>query len=305
MSADPDKGIGGSCVCSNGATISTADTTGSNTGTLWEACPWSTLPPQAMITTSALAPTSTSAEWDYTMTDQYSDILVCQSAQLADVAGWKITECGGSSATISAAPSTTVEVGQRSQNVGTLTGEPLYSSVSSALEKICPTPSNNAYANCSADLVSVGDILYGDGKGSQGQGELDISVTSSYYSSTQLRDAMIQAAALTANTSATGKNCRTIQWAVTEEHETYHNTFTLCNSAGSADVQYFSGQAPGITDHLNALWEFKAWSGGEFECEEVVDQITEAVAFLAPEFVVGDEGADVIGNAICAQLEGS
>ena len=108
----------------------------------------------------------------------------------------------------------TVQVGSSPVHVGTLTGTALYTSVSSALEKICPTVSQTiGMTACQTDPVTINDIDYVDGR-SLAQGELVVRVDSSQYNATSLRDAMIKSAALTAQNSAQGKNCYDVPYTV-------------------------------------------------------------------------------------------
>ena len=104
----------------------------------------------------------------------------------------------------------TVEAGSSPVHVGTLTGTALYTSISSALESICPSVSQTTSATvCETDAVTINDIDYVDPvDGTLARtGELVVQVQSSSYNVTSLRDAMIKSAALTAQNSANGSNC--------------------------------------------------------------------------------------------------
>ncbi|KAF2237658.1 hypothetical protein EV356DRAFT_529984 [Viridothelium virens] len=108
----------------------------------------------------------------------------------------------------------TVQAGSSPVHVGILTGQPLYTSISSALEKICPAVSQTeSMTTCATDPVTIEGISYTKGQTLEDDGELDVKVASSSYNDTGLRDAMIMAAALTANTSAQGSSCWQIPMA--------------------------------------------------------------------------------------------
>jgi len=156
---------------------------------------------------TSVPPTITpTPQYALTVTQFNSDVVECQSASFGDFGGFKETFCASSSVTISVGPSASVEVGKIQQNVGTLTGTALYTSISSALDKICPTATGET-VQCSTDTVSISGIDYIQSDGTLGEGELVVSVQASSYNETKLRDAMIKSAALTAKASANSTNC--------------------------------------------------------------------------------------------------
>ena len=103
----------------------------------------------------------------------------------------------------------TVQPGSSPVHVGTLTGTALYTSISSALESICPSVAQTTSAiTCETGTVTIKHIDYVDPvDGTLAQGELDVQVRSSSYNVISLRDAMTQAAALTAQNSPNCSNC--------------------------------------------------------------------------------------------------
>lgn len=55
----------------------------------------------------------------------------------------------------------TIELGSSAVNIGTLTSTALYTSISSALEKICPTVNQTTeLTHCATDTVTIKDIDY-------------------------------------------------------------------------------------------------------------------------------------------------
>ena len=105
------------------------------------------------------------------------------------------------------AAAATVQVGSSPVHVGTLTGTALYTSISSALDVLCPTVSQTEEMTaCSTNSVVIGGIDFVDLGFLDKGGELVVKVESSSYNQTSLRDAMINSAALTAQNSAQGSN---------------------------------------------------------------------------------------------------
>ncbi|OTA90549.1 hypothetical protein M434DRAFT_77744 [Hypoxylon sp. CO27-5] len=185
----------------------------------------------------------------------------------------------------------TIEAGTSSVHVGTLTGTQLYTSISSALDKICPTPS--------------------------AKGDTRFSVESSKYNESSIRDALIKSAAAAAQQAATGKNCYQQTYTVEilkrswlpswvprflrrdhpfpqAEKATWCNTVTDANCLQYYNPWWRTAPNPGATDYIDAHWQFEKQGGGEFTCE-VLEDLVRAFAFLQPEFAIGDiELADAI-----------
>ena len=172
--------------------------------------------------------------------------------------------------------------------------------------------------SCTTDTVTIGDIPYSDG-GDGGplatDGELLIKVAASAYNVTSLRNAMINAAALTAMESAVGStNCYTAHYTVEELRKRSPSVWspirrflgveerdhpypetesaTWCNAASFAGVQYY-GQfwrlqpTPASTDYIDASWEFQVGPGGDFICGFIED-LVDALGVVEPEFAVED-----------------
>ncbi|KAH6669983.1 hypothetical protein B0J14DRAFT_452576, partial [Halenospora varia] len=184
-----------------------------------------------------------------------------------------------------------VQAGSSPVHVGTLTGSALYTSMSSAMEKLCP-PAGNGYLK---------------------HGELLVTIEASQYNETSLRNAMIQATALAIQNSASGKNCYDMKydaeiiekrgltaWARdlfgfqmrTRDHATIeHRTMRVCNGAGFAGTSYYGpywrqAVEPGATNYLAAHLAFHV-VGGDFICE-IAQELIDALAIIAPEFTVGE-----------------
>lgn len=144
----------------------------------------------------------------------------------------------------------TLEAGSSSVHVGTLTGDALYTGVSNALEKICPTPSasgtRSSFTSCSTDSATIGGIAYIDADSLNDGGELIVSVESSKYNETSIRDALIKTAAAAAQNAAVGKNCYQTSYNSVFKKRSWwlpelfrrdrpvlsHKTLTFCNTVG-------------------------------------------------------------------------
>ena len=283
---------GDSCICSDTITLPPAASTGTNTGEQYNPCPMTALPPTPTSMSSSATPRNT-PQFAFTTTNLLNhDVVACESTSLAYYVGTTQTYCAGSSVTLTFAPSATVQVGKKQQNVGTLNGTALYTSISSALDKICPTATGN-WASCATTTVAIKQIVYIADDTTRGEdGELVVSVQSSSYNDTKLRDAMIRSAALTAQTSANKTNCYETKYTECFEGkgggECAEEKITLCNAAGFAGVQYYDGAPVSATMWLDALWEFGVYSGGAFDCEVIIETLDTLLVEVAPEFAVED-----------------
>jgi hypothetical protein len=92
-----------------------------------------------------------------------------------------------------------VTAGSSPVHVGTLTGTALYTSISSALDVLCPPVTQTTSSTvCATTGVVIGNIPYVENNSLLTDGELTVKVEASSYNVTSLRDAMINSAALTA-----------------------------------------------------------------------------------------------------------
>ncbi|KAK7981289.1 fungal specific transcription factor domain-containing protein [Apiospora arundinis] len=212
----------------------------------------------------------------------------------------------------------TLEAGSSSVHVGTVTGTALYTGVSSALEKICPTPTKGGFTACKTDSASIGKVPYVEGGFLAKDGEIVVSVESSKYNDTKIRGALIKTAAAAAQKAAAGKNCYEAHYEIEELKRRWWDPSPLvyrllgrdhphpepekatwCNSVGFAGPHYYNPwwklqSQPGATDYMDVHFEFHKGSGGDFDCE-FLQGLVDAFAFVQPEFAVGDIG---LGEAI-------
>ena len=250
-------------------------------------------------------------------TTDYKGCQVCTPAQANEDSCTSLTSCVVQTGAV------TIEAGSSSVHVGTLTSTALYTSISSALDKLCPSvtqTTSNTY--CETGTVEIKNIPYAKDD-NLNTGKLVVSVQSSLYNDSSLRQAMISAAALTANTSAQNQNCyqatyadesalskrdllyallprslrpsgesKLMSWIPKRLRPRADGQATWCNAVGFAGVQYFNPwwklqQSPSVSDYIDALWEFEGNGGGDFECG-MLEGMIDAMAVVAPEFAVGD-----------------
>ena len=249
------------------------------------------------------------------------------------------TEAASSKATITSAPTlpascttchtssstgtVTVIAGSSPVHVGTLTGSALATSVSSAMEKLCPTVGRtNTNTTCSTKSVSIKNIPYKD-SGGLSMGELVVTVEAGSYNDTKLRDVMIKTAARSFQLAANGTNCYNETYLVEslgkrdngtsppsmrflprDHPEPVEEHATWCNTIGFADVNYYDPfwrvAGAGASDHLEVHLAFQVSPSGLFACEILADAEESLSFVLGPEFAAA--GFD-IGEAITVACE--
>ena len=281
----------------------------------------STIPESSSCGYSTLLPSASSVINDATPTPT-TDSAACMVCTPYAANG---ADCSSISGCTTPTAQATVQVGSSPVHVGTLTSTELYTSISNALESLCPSVTQTTeMTSCETDTVAIGNIPYIESDDLNKGGELVVKVESSAYNLTSLRDAMIQSAAYTASNSTTGKNCYTAdyatipgkreipsfwdtgrRWLGLEPRDRPHpdpEHATWCNAASFAGVQYFGPwardqQSLSATDYLDASWEFKT-QGGDFDCEFLQDLIT-ALGVVTPEFAAGEIELGEAVDAVC------
>ena len=302
---DPDQGITSAyCLCEGSKTLpllsapSTVEATAS--------CQYTTIPSNitTISPTTSLGPITTNSALCQVCTPVVNNEDSCTT----------MPNCSPLKATA------TVEAGNSAVHVGTLTGTALYTSISSALETLCPSVTQTTgWTACKTDTVTIENIPYIESDSLIPNGQLAVSVQAANYTTKLLRDAMINAAALTAQNSASGKNCYTANYQVgpTRRHERrrglvharddFHATpahMMLCNAVGFAGVQYLTPIGSGATNmglgaFIDATWAFQvAPGGGAFVCD-FIEALEEALAIIAPEFITEEIGIGATIGADC------
>lgn len=181
---------------------------------------------------------------------------------------------------------------------------------------------------CSFATATIKNIKYKDPFDDRlNEGDLAVSVTSSQYNATSLRNAMIDSAALTAMQSATGNNCYTEtyegqptkdrrsfydlarRWLGLQERDTksaYWKSETMCKASSFAGVQYlpeYWRQADSPSTEfmwLESEWKFEANPQEQFDCEFLAGLVDAFVA-VQPEFAAAEVE---LGDAIAAICTG-
>ncbi|KAL8901267.1 MAG: hypothetical protein Q9207_005286 [Kuettlingeria erythrocarpa] len=209
----------------------------------------------------------------------------------------------------------TVEAGSSAINVGTLTSDALYTSVSRAIESLCP-PATKAgeFAHCATEAAAIKGITYVAHDELLLNGELVVQVKSSQYNLTSLGDALIKSAAMTAKFSTSEKNSYVATYSVLQErrwwhgptnlakrtlglsvrdHPTFHQEEkTLYRAVDFAGAHYYSpfinvGNIDQGTDYIDVDFSFKAGKGADLICD-FLTALIDGLAIVAPEFTVGD-----------------
>lgn len=296
---DPDQGITqGFCLCDSTATLSPLSVP--LTGHQSDSCAYTTIPTTAKETVTTFASTFT------------KNCQGCTQVGFNAPSCTTVPQCTPTSAEV------TVQAGSSPVHVGTLTGTALYTSVSSALEKLCPSVTQTKSSTaCETGGVTVSNVEYVSAGSLDSNGELVIKVAASSYNSTTLRDAMIKSAALTAQRGSEQQSSCSNQTYTTiwkrdapppsriygrrsslfvgyprDRPEPVEQKGVFCNTAAFAGVGYFSAewrkvQNPGAEAYIDATWEFQAEPGGDFLCDFIED-LEVGLAVLAPEFAAGD-----------------
>ncbi|KAI0157523.1 hypothetical protein GGR57DRAFT_501132 [Xylariaceae sp. FL1272] len=208
----------------------------------------------------------------------------------------------------------TLQAGSSYVHVGTLTSNALYTSVSNALESICPTPTGGNVTSCSRATPTIGGLAWIDSSDQlETDGELVVRVESSSYENAQIRDAMIHTIATAVELSATGVNCYTTYYNILGFKEKRDDRFwwlpsflrrdtphesresiTLCNVVGPL---YIPPQ-PTAASFIDANFDFEVPPGGDFFCK-LLEDASEAFVFLLPEFAVEEVEAGEALEVAC------
>lgn len=219
----------------------------------------------------------------------------------------------------------TVDLGSSAVNVGSLTAAALYTSISSAINRLCPPTG----PSCATSTIDIGGIDYVE-KGLEesdfyNDGTLHVVVLSSEYTTQIVRDSLIQASAAAANYSATGSMCQQVKGMEyskrkrssasdsdfikrqydfgnggTDGWHPQEETFTLCSSLSFTGAEYTAPdeniQTIGSSQsHIFTQMTFTASKKAEYEEDLICDFISEAIDDLGIEVPVlaGETGSAV------------
>jgi hypothetical protein len=199
-------------------------------------------------------------------------------------------------------PSYSVQVGQFGVNVGQLTSSALWSSVSSALDSVCPTPVSGT-TQCSGTSGQIQDVGFVNmAMPGLSKGELVVSVDSSQYDSPGMRNDMITLAANTAMAGATGTtNCVNQMMASQGYRASRPVPVLLCNAPSFAGVQFYNG-SEGSSGWMDVRFQFESASGDAWSCAESIEYISSVLGVLPG---LGSFLSIVLGatSAACANVQ--
>lgn len=209
----------------------------------------------------------------------------------------------------------TVEAGSSAVNVGTLTSDALYTSVSKALASICPPATQTTdFTHCSTDVATVKGITYVADGTLLTDGKFVVQVKSSQYNLTSLRDALIKSAATTAKFSTSDKNSYVAHYTFLEKRRWWHNSAnlakralglkirdhpvleheqkTLYRAVDFAGAHYYSpfinvNNIDKGTDYIDVAYSFQAGASADVNCD-FIEALVDGLAIIAPEFAVED-----------------
>jgi hypothetical protein len=195
-----------------------------------------------------------------------------------------------------------VQIGTSAVNMGTLAASDIYTSVSKALESLCPKPTSNVPGTCnSTQSIPIKNVIFinddrGNNintKGTIEWGEVDISVASSSYDDTNTRDNMIKLAATTASGGANiSLSCAehkvvdcvstSDNWSdqcLTDPSQPVAFEGSVCETGEFAGVQYYDGHQETAKGWLDAEWKFALRSKGLFDCAAILDGLNTLLDF--------------------------
>lgn len=187
---DPDQGITSAyCIC-EGVTLPLLTQTYVTKAS--QSCEYQSIPIGRHITTTAhLGPATT----DTKMCQVYTSVVNNED------------DCTSMKSCVVQTGAVTVQASSSSVYVGTVTGSALYTGVSLALEKLCPSVTQTtSITGCETDAAKISDVPYVNA-GFLAYSTIDVKVGASQYNHTSLRDAMIRSVALTAMYTASSNNC--------------------------------------------------------------------------------------------------
>ena len=184
----------------------------------------------------------------------------------------------------------TVDLGSSAINIGTLTADELYTSVSSALDHICPTNKPSCKGGDDGK-VEIKDIAYVDKDISQENflykdGKITVQVHRSKYSA-DTRGALLRNSAMSIRDSATGKNCFDADY-------TRYKAKREIDTASIGDRDNNNGD-----DGANSTLSKRQYTFGNGDWEPTNEKINicSGVEFLQPKYYAPDINVDNADSA--------
>lgn len=320
--ADPGNGMeDGSCVCSDSGTTSSAGPVESGLP-----CPWTKFPLTSATPVAGPKHTRTITT-SYRSTDGLT-VGDCKSVLVSPYNGVDVTNCLLPTRSISVLPHVTIaadvtsrqQVGELATFVSKGSIKPLYTSVSSALDKLCPTPSaDGTPTSCKGtpeDHVLIkkvayytggpGDIVYKD------DGTLSISMGVSNYTSEKLRTGFIESIATLFQRSANNNTYCDMEQQIGDGnffHEPKDRR--ICTAPGYVELLYMNQDMNGVgpagsmmakLNYYDPTYTKKQSLTGRDAIEACMTIVTIGAAILTaffPEFAVADLEGGALADAAC------
>ena len=292
---DPDSGIEQQgCICNQGTTTKTLPLLA--TGVAYSSsCDYTELATKTIAITQ---------NWGTPVTNTQ----ICQACTPTTDFGSKCTSLPNC---LPETPSATVQIGTSPVQVGTLTSEALYTSISSAIATLCPVTATQCDEKTQ---IKIGNIVYVEEESLVTDGELIVQVDSSGYNDSSTLKTLIGMAAKSISSSATGNNCANYTYTVEEgkkrdllspfeeieERDTPHpveEKILLCHAGHFASPQYYSqywreAAKPGPQDYLSVEITFGTGPGGAIFCEFIKDLLEFMEIAFTPELLGEEQVAD-------------
>ncbi|KAE8441020.1 hypothetical protein EG329_006084 [Mollisiaceae sp. DMI_Dod_QoI] len=327
---EPEQGIEEPfCVCTSGQSTETAPLLTIASPTIYsQSCEYSTWPGATTSIPTDLPPPTTNTK----------ACMVCTPYAINEDNCNTIPNCMPQIAVA------TLTVGSAPVHVGTLTGAALYTSVSNALESLCPPVTQTTTSTQCSETgeADIGGIQYIDIDESLNTGSLVVKVPTSGYNITSIRDAMIASISLSIQTSATGSNCFNVTYTV-EELKRRDGLMGLVDEAlrvsrnllGSRDHEYLNlrdrpypttkhmtmcnGAYFHTANYYDPFWRTAPQPGPTdfmnalftFEASnsdqflcEFLDMLVDGLTVLAPDFAVEDVELEEGIDALCCLEDG-
>lgn len=307
---DPDNAITTPyCVCSS-TTLPVLSVP--STGQQSDSCAYSTIPATGAVSITQLFPIVTNS-------------AACEVCTLA-LDDYHCSPIAGCATSAAPTPSATVAVSKNNAHVGSLSGDPLYSAVFSALSSKCSAVPSSGVGSCDASAANIPNIGFVEGDDAT-EGTIVLTIEDSNYTSLGEASAMIGAVANALKTSATGNSCSNKSFAVTcpgtigkrghadlsvddqleprlydPPEEDCKGYLEVCDVANLYTVWVFN--SGGIVASMNVEVSFDIDGFNMFDCEALLDALVAILDEVAPEVDVADW--ELLGEieAWCGELTG-
>ena len=283
-----------------------------STGEQSDSCAYTTIPATGSVHITQAFPTVTNS-------------AACEVCTLA-LDDYHCNPIAGCVTSAAPTPSATVAVSKNNAHVGSLSGDPLYSAVFSALSSKCSAPPSSGSGSCDASAANIPNVGYIEGDDAT-EGTIVLTIEDSNYTSLGEATAMIGAVANALKASATGKSCTNKSFAITcpgtigkrghadlsvddqleprlydPPEEDCKGYLEVCDAANLYTVWVFN--SGGMVASMNVEVSFDIDGFNMFECEAMLDALVAILDEVAPEVEAADW--ELLGEiqALCEELTG-